>query len=254
MSAAALRVTDLSKSFGNVKAVQKVSLEARPGGAYGLIGPNGAGKSTFFDLINGVQLPDSGSVFVDDEELTGSTADHFARRGVMRTFQHTTVFPALTVRENLLVGGILVDGRRPLASLVLSRGYRRARRSLEARATEVLDLLGMSARSEDRAKGLSYGELRYLEVAIALMSRPRLLLLDEPAAGLNEQEAERLKEIFDMLIADDGVTTIVVEHNVGLVMRICEQVWVLHHGELIAAGSPDEIGSHPRVREVYLGV
>lgn len=253
-TAASLSVTGLNKRFGNVVAVSDVSIEAAAGGAYGLIGPNGAGKSTLFDLITGVQKPDSGTVLVDGEDVTKLPAEELASRGVLRTFQHTSVFPKLTVRENLKLGGYLVDGRRPWASILMTKEYRTARDALAARANEVLDLLGMSDRAGVIAQSLSYGELRYLEVAIALMSRPRLLMLDEPAAGLNAAEASRLKEILDILIADDGVTTIVVEHNVALIMKICEVVWVLHHGELIAVGPPGEITQHPKVREVYLGV
>lgn len=254
MTAASFAVNGISKRFGNVVAVNDVSIEAEAGGAYGLIGPNGAGKSTLFDLITGVQQPDAGTIVLDGEDVTGLPAEELARRGVLRTFQHTSVFSSLTVRENLIVGGYLVDHRRPLDSLLWNRRFRAGRDELEARATEVLHLLGMTSRADTVAKGLSYGELRYLEVAIALVSRPRLLMLDEPAAGLNAAEASRLKEILDVLATDAEVTTVVVEHNVALIKEVADVVWVLHHGELIAAGGPDDVTQHPRVREVYLGV
>ena len=254
MSAATLRVESVEKRFGSVVAVRDVSLDIEPGGSYGLIGPNGAGKSTLFDLISGVQRPGKGTVLLDGDDVTGRPAEELARRGVLRTYQHTSVFPALTVRENLKVGGYLVDKRSAWASLFLTPGYRRARRALDERADEILALVGMQTRADERAESLSYGELRYLEVAIALMSRPRLLLLDEPAAGLNQAEAQRLQRILEMLAADERVTTVTVEHNVALVMSVCSVVWVLHHGELIAKGAPTEVTEHPRVREVYLGV
>lgn len=254
VEAASLKVDGLNKSFGSVVAVYNVSLEASAGGAYGLIGPNGAGKSTLFDLITGVQPPDSGVVMIDGDDVTGNPAEELAARGVLRTYQHTSVFPTLTVEENLHLGGYLVDRRHPWDSIRMTKEYRRSRDELAGRTREVLELLGMENRASFEAQSLAYGELRYLEVAIALMSRPRLLMLDEPAAGLNAAEAERLKEILDMLSSDPRVTTIVVEHNVQLIMKACEVVWVLHHGELIAQGPPQEISKHPRVREVYLGV
>ena len=254
MTAAALELHAVEKRFANVVAVRGVTLEAAPGESYGLIGPNGAGKSTLFDLISGVRLPDSGRVVLDGEDVTREPPEQLARRGVLRSYQHTTVFGSLTVRENLIVGGYLVDGRRSLGSILMSRRYRRAAAAIGCRANEVLALVGMRTREATVARSLPYGELRYLEVAIALMSGPRLLLLDEPAAGLNPPEAARLQRILAQLVEDQGVTTIVVEHNVGLVMSICGVVWVLHHGELIASGSPGDITRHPRVREVYLGV
>jgi branched-chain amino acid transport system ATP-binding protein len=254
MTAATLRVESIEKRFGNVVAVHDVSLELEPGGCYGLIGPNGAGKSTLFDLISGVQRPGRGAIFLDGEDVTAHPPEDLAQRGVLRTYQHTSVFPALSVRENLMTGGFMIDRRSPFASIFMTKAYRRAHRELRARADEILDLVGIAARADERASSLSYGELRLLEVAIALMSRPRLLLLDEPAAGLNEAEARRLQELLHLLAADVSVTTVVVEHNVALVMNVCAEVWVLHHGELIAQGRPSEVVENPRVREVYLGV
>jgi ABC-type branched-subunit amino acid transport system ATPase component len=253
-SAIELRLDAVSRSFGSLKAVQDVSLHMPAGGTYGLIGPNGAGKTTLFNLISGVLVPSAGSVTVDGEEVAGKGPEQFARRGVLRTFQNTSVFDRLSALDNLLVGAYLTDQRTGLRALVAPRRYGRASRELLDRAESRLELVGMSARRDVLAKSLSYGELRYLEIAVALMNGPRLLLLDEPAAGLNEGEVARLERILDVLREDHAMTILLVEHNVGLVTRACERIWVLNRGQLVMDGTPDEVVADARVREVYLGV
>jgi ABC-type branched-subunit amino acid transport system ATPase component len=253
MSAVELTVEGLSKSFASLRAVQEVSFTMPAGGTYGLIGPNGAGKTTLFNLISGVLTPTSGSVLIDGVEFAGRPPEAFARRGVLRTYQNTSVFDTLSVIDNLLVGAYLIDERTGLRSVFDPWHYRRASKKLLDRAEEQLALVGMTARRDVEAKSLSYGELRYLEIAVALMNGPQLLLLDEPAAGLNEVEVARLESILDVLSQDRGITVVLVEHNVGLVTRACERIWVVNRGQLVMEGSPGEVVEDPRVREVYLG-
>ncbi|GAA1845396.1 ABC transporter ATP-binding protein [Pseudonocardia ailaonensis] len=248
-----LELRDVSKSFGNLQAVDGVSLRMQAAGTYGLIGPNGAGKTTLFNLISGAHRPSSGAVLLDDEEVTGTPPEGLARRGVLRTFQNTSVFDSLSVLDNLLVGAYLVDRRTAVSAFLRPFRHHRADVALRERAEDVLDLVGMTSRRGVVAKSLAYGELRYLEIAVALMSRPRLLLLDEPGAGLNEAEVTRLEAILGAITTGRETTVVLVEHNVGLVSRACERIWVLDRGRLVVDGTPDVVLSDQRVREVYLG-
>lgn len=253
MSAIDLELRGVDMTFGNLRAVQGVSLSMKAGGTYGLIGPNGAGKTTLFNTMSGVLTPTAGSVLLDGDEYAGQSPEAFARRGVLRTFQNTSVFDSLTVLDNLLVGAYLIDKRTGFGSVFQPRRYAKASSDLYSRADAVLELVGMSARRDFVAKSLSYGELRYLEIAVALMTHPQLLLLDEPAAGLNEVEVARLEDILKVIAKDKGMTIVLVEHNVGLVTRACEHIWVLNRGELVMDGTPAEVVEDSRVREVYLG-
>jgi ABC-type branched-subunit amino acid transport system ATPase component len=247
-----LRVEHLSRHFGGIRAVEDVSLEAPQGCVFGVIGPNGAGKTTLLNLLSGLLKPTSGEVWFRDERIDGLPAHAIAARGITRTYQNIKLFRGLSARENVVIGQHLV-GRSSVAQAVfLAPAARAEERQLEARAEELLAQVGLAGKGGQRADFLSYGDARRLEIARALGARPALLLLDEPAAGMNPAEADRLLELIRELAAG-GVTIVLVEHHVGLVMSACQRIAVLNFGVKIAEGSPDEIRGNAAVVEAYLG-
>ncbi|HEU4410443.1 MAG TPA: ABC transporter ATP-binding protein [Polyangiaceae bacterium] len=249
-----LEVAKVSKTFGGLRALTNVSLRVPPASVFGLIGPNGAGKTTLLNLVTGFGAPDpGGSIAFRGTPLAGRGPVHAARAGVARTFQNIRLFERLSVLDNVLVGAEVHQPARLLDGLF----YPRRARTLEAdrrdRALELLELFGLT-RAADRPPGsLSYGDRRRLEMARALMAAPRLLLLDEPAAGMNQGEAAALAGRVRALRDRFGLTVVLVEHNVGLVMSLCDVVHVLDHGETVAEGAPADIREHPAVLEAYLG-
>jgi branched-chain amino acid transport system ATP-binding protein len=248
-----LVVTGASKSFGGLRAVSDVSFAVRAGTIFGLIGPNGAGKSTLFNLITGIVPLDAGTVRLGSAGLTGRGPAAVAAAGVARTFQNIRLFAELTVLENLLVAG---EGRRsggPLAAIFRTKGYAAGDRATRARALDLLGVFGLAAHAEARAGSLSYGDQRRVEIARAMMTEPRVILLDEPAAGMNTREAEALTERIRWLRATFGVAVALVEHNMQVVMDVCEEVLVLDHGEAIARGTPAQVRADPLVLAAYLG-
>ena len=247
-----LAVRDLAVSFGGVAALGGVSFEVRPGTITSLIGPNGAGKTTAFNAITGYLRPAAGRVTYDDATLTGLRPCDIARRGVVRTFQKTSVFPALTVADNVMIGLHLRGRAGVLAILAGSRRVSEEERALRARAEEIIALVGLGHRRDQVASALPYGEQRLVELAVALAARPRLLLLDEPAAGMTGVEKDTVSGLIRR-IRGLGITVFVVEHDMRLVMGISDVVIVLNHGRVIAEGTPSEIQSHPEVIRAYLG-
>jgi branched-chain amino acid transport system ATP-binding protein len=249
---ATLAVDDLAVEFGGVAALAGVSFAVRPGTITSLIGPNGAGKTTAFNAITGYLRPRRGRVTFDGESITGRRPCDVARRGVVRTFQKTSVFPALSVRDNVMIGLHL----RGQAGVVGILAGRRAVAAEEARlaqeAERVLAFVGLERRRDELASALPYGEQRLVELAIALAARPRLLLLDEPAAGMTGAERQRLVELVRR-VREQDVTVLLVEHDMRLVMGISDTVVVLNNGRVIAEGAPAEIQSHPDVIRAYLG-
>jgi branched-chain amino acid transport system ATP-binding protein len=247
-----LVVDDLRVEFGGVVALAGISFRVQPGTITSLIGPNGAGKTTAFNAITGYLRPSRGRVAWESEPLDGRRPCDIARRGVVRTFQRTSVFPALSVFDNVRTG-LHLRGSAGLWSVLAGTARARTEETrLAAAADEVLRFVGLAHRRDERAGALPYGEQRLVELAVALAARPRLLLLDEPAAGMTGAEKERLVALIRK-IRDGDVTIFVVEHDMRLVMGLSETVIVLNHGRVIAEGVPAEIRAHPEVVRAYLG-
>jgi branched-chain amino acid transport system ATP-binding protein len=244
---ALLRAEGVNKSFGGVRAVQGVSLAVPENAIFAIIGPNGAGKSTLLNLLSGVYQPDSGRLSFRNENLIGLKAHQRVRLGIARTFQKIRLFKQLTLLENVLAG-FHIHQDVPLWKCFLTGGSGRFRDE----AHELLAFVGLDARAGERAGALSYGQQRMLEVARALATRPRLFMLDEPAAGLNAAEVDFLLKKLT-LILERGTTVIVVEHNMDLVMNVAQRVFVMDHGVPLFEGTPREVQANPQVIEAYLG-
>ncbi len=248
-----LSVRDLAKRFGGVKAVDGVSFDVEEGTITGLIGPNGAGKTTVFNLITGNTRPDEGRVLFDGADVTGQRPHRIVARGIARTFQSIRLFGGMSVLSNVLVGADARLGSGLLASVLGTPAWRREERQFREEALAALDLVGLAGRAAFPAGSLAHGERRRLEIARALASRPKLVVLDEPAGGLNEAETGSLATLVRR-IRERGVTVLLIEHDMGLVMDVCERLVVLENGTKIAEGTPEEIRNDPRVVEAYLGV
>jgi branched-chain amino acid transport system ATP-binding protein len=249
---ATLAVEDLAVDFGGVAALAGVTFQVRPGTITSLIGPNGAGKTTAFNAITGYLRAGRGRVTLDGAALTGLRPCDIAGRGVVRTFQKTSVFPALSVRDNVMIG-LHLRGQSGLAGILAGRrAVAREEARLASEAETLIGFVGLGHRRDETASALPYGEQRLVEVAVALAARPRLLLLDEPAAGMTGLEKDRLIELVRR-VREQGVTVLLVEHDMRLVMGISDTVIVLNHGRVIAEGPPAAIQAHPDVIRAYLG-
>jgi len=252
MSVAALEAVSLSKSFGGVRAAAEVSFAVPAGTLSAIIGPNGAGKTTLFNLVTNLFAADAGEVRLFGESLAGRTPGEIAARGLIRTFQSARIFPGMTVLENVLVGAHLRAHAQPIAQMLWLPSARSEERALAARADALLELAGLAAQRDAAANELAIGAQKLLEVIRALMARPRVMLLDEPAAGLNDAETAELARLLQAVRAC-GVTVVVVEHNMSLVMGVADEVIVLDAGSIVAKGTPAAIQANPRVVEAYIG-
>jgi branched-chain amino acid transport system ATP-binding protein len=247
-----LACRDITKRFGGVQALDSVSFEVEKGEIFGLIGPNGAGKTTTFNMISGMLQPDSGSILLDGAEIRSLPPHRRAALRIARTFQHVQLVPDATVLENVTIGAHL-QGRSGIPAAVLRLGYQRVEEARLLRiAGEALDMMGLAGLALLKVNELAYGLQRRVELARAVAMKPKLLLLDEPAAGLNDAETESLGVLVKS-IRDTGVTVLLVEHAMALVLGICDRIAVLDFGRRIAVGTPAEIKANPVVIEAYLG-
>ena len=247
-----LKVRGLTKRFDGLVANNDISLEVPEGSLYAVIGPNGAGKTTFFSMISGFLPSTAGTIEFDGHDITRERQDKIAAMGLVRTFQLVQLFKGMTVAENVEVGCHLATKGGVGAALVRPFWYRKQEAGVRARARELLDFVGLGNQADQDAELLPYGQQRLLEVARALAAKPRMLLLDEPAAGLNTQETDALAEII-LKVNGQGITVLLIEHDVGLVTRIAQRIAVLDFGRKITEGTPDEIKRHPEVIAAYLG-
>ncbi len=252
MTEVLLEARGIGKKFGGVQALKDVSLTIRRGEIYGLIGPNGAGKTTLFNVFTGLYPRDDGEVVFVGKPLQLDSPHTVAAAGIARTFQNIRLFGNMTARENVMVGRHVRTRAGVFGAVLRSRTEREEEAGIRRRADEQLHYVGIADRTDDLARNLSYGDQRRLEIARALATEPQLLALDEPAAGMNATETAGLRELIEGL-RRDGITVLLIEHDVKLVMGLCDRVAVLDHGEKIAEDVPDVVRANPKVIEAYLG-
>lgn len=248
-----LQVSGLNKSFGGIAAVKDISFDLHDNEILGLIGPNGAGKTTCFNLITGFYVPTSGAVRFRGESVTGLKPFAMAQKGIVRSFQKTNVLKPLSVFENVLAGHYLSSRQSLWRTFFPPADVRMTEKVVRDSAAEVVSLMGLDKRMDAPAYLLSCGELRLLEVAVALAAKPKVLMLDEPAAGLNSREAAEFGQRLRKLRGGQVTSILLVEHNMGLVMAVSDRIVVMNFGQKLAEGSPQEIQAHPQVIEAYLG-
>ncbi len=248
-----LHAQGISKNFGGIQAVLDYSLTLDKAEIKGLIGPNGAGKTTIFNLLSGVLKPNRGTITFQGRDVTRARPDRMAALGLGRTFQNIRLFMDMSVLQNVMAGFHRHHGRGLAATLLHTPGYRAAERHMRDKALEILEIFGLIENRDEPASILAYGDQRRLEIARALATDPTVLLLDEPAAGMNAQESDALLETIGMLTHKLGLTILLVEHDMNVVMNICRSVQVLVNGQLLTEGSPRDIQNDQRVIEAYLG-
>ena len=248
-----LKVENLTKAFGGLQAVDNVSFEVPQGIICGLIGPNGSGKSTLFNLITGFLQITKGQIYFHDQPIGGLPAYQIADLGIARTFQMVRVFQRMSVMENMLLGLKHHPGEQPWTSLIQGRSYGAANRSGVDKALGLLDVLGMRDLANERAENLPYAEQKMVEITRTLMGNPELIMLDEPASGINPTLVNSLLDYIRLLLRQGGKTFIIVEHDMHVIMNLCDHIIVLNHGAKIAEGTPDQIAHNPDVIAAYLG-
>ncbi len=249
---AVIEVQHLSKSFGGVHAIEDLSFDVHPAKVQAIIGPNGAGKTTLINLLTGVYVPDAGSIDMFGEHINGKSPEQLARLGLSRTFQNLQVCMNMSALDNVMIGAHLKMNAGLFAGVLQRAALREAEAHWRQRAGELLEFVGIGALASSMAKQLSYGALKRLEIARALIGEPRLVLMDEPAAGLNMSEKTEIAQLIRK-VADRGTTVVLIEHDMKLVMGVSHRILVLNHGRRLALGSTEEVRKDPDVIEAYLG-
>ncbi|MEK4522162.1 MULTISPECIES: ABC transporter ATP-binding protein [unclassified Psychrobacillus] len=248
-----LEVINAGIQFGGLKAVQNLNMVLNEGELVGLIGPNGAGKTTSFNLLTGVYAPTTGDIMFNGERINGLAPFKVTRKGISRTFQNIRLFNELTVLENVKVAYHSLAKHTMLSSILRLPSHFKGEQEMEEKSIEFLKIFKLDRYKDELAKNLPYGQQRRLEVARALAAGPKLLLLDEPAAGMNPKETKELMDLIGFIREKFNLTILLIEHDMNLVMGVCERIYVLDHGQLLAEGTPQEIRNHPKVIEAYLG-